>query len=134
MNKSTLRPTGTDKTYNGSTDVSPADTDVPGVEPLENTPDEINLVDERLPAVLRHKMAIVPASESVGRKIRLPFSSPQQPEVVLPIKVREMLLDRPTPRLGEKETQEVPPPPPSRSKAQLLSFLIMTSNFCWTRK
>ena len=28
---------------------------------------------------------------------------------MLPIKVREMLLDRPTPRLSEKEKEKVPP-------------------------
>ena len=46
--KGNLRPTEKDKTYEGSTRTSPYDPDMPGVEPLDNTPDKIDMKRELL--------------------------------------------------------------------------------------
>lgn len=99
-NKGTLRPTETDKKYDGSNTTSPEESDVPGILPLVNTPDKIDL-DESLASVLGHERAIVPT-----RRRRLPFRNPSEP--VLPSPVRELLLNRPTPQLNDKEKEEVP--------------------------
>ena len=48
--KGNLRPTEKDKTYEGSTTISPTDSEMPGVEPLDNTPDRID-IDQRLASV-----------------------------------------------------------------------------------
>ena len=47
-------PTEKDKIYEGSTIISPYDSDMPGVEPLDNTPDKID-IDQRLARVLHIK-------------------------------------------------------------------------------
>ena len=44
--KGNLSPTEKDKTYEGSTIISPYDPEMPGVEPLDNTPDKID-IDQR---------------------------------------------------------------------------------------
>jgi len=57
-NKGTLRPTEKDKRYDESAVKSPGNTDVPGVEPLDVTPDKID-IDERLASVLGHERAML---------------------------------------------------------------------------
>ena len=49
--KGNLSPTEKDKIYEGSTIISPYDSDMPGAKPLDNTPDKIN-IDQRLASVL----------------------------------------------------------------------------------
>ena len=41
--KGNLSPTEKDKIYEGSTIISPYDSDMPGVEPLDSTPDKIDI-------------------------------------------------------------------------------------------
>ena len=103
-NKGTLRPTERDKTYNGGNTTSPVESDVPGILPLGNMPDKIDL-DESLASVLGHERAFVPTTKPVSRR-RLPFRNPSEP--VLPTPVKKLLLNRPTPQLNDKEKEEVP--------------------------
>ena len=49
--KGNLSPTEKDKIYEGSTIISPYDSDMPGLEPLDNTPHKID-IDQRLASVL----------------------------------------------------------------------------------
>ena len=103
-NKGTLTPTEKDKRYDESAVKSPGSTDVPGVEPLDVTPDKID-IDERLASVLGHERALASVAEPDSRK-RLSFGPS---EAVLPTPVKELLLDRPTPQLSDQERDEVPP-------------------------
>ena len=103
-NKGMIRPTETDKKYDGSTTTSPVESDVPGILPLGDTPDKMDL-DESLASVLGHERAIVPTTTPVSRR-RLPFRNPS--EAVLPTPVKELLLNRPKPQLNDKEKEEVP--------------------------
>ena len=52
--KGNLSPAEKDKIYEGSTIISPYDSDMPGVEPLDNKPDKID-IDQRLARVLDTK-------------------------------------------------------------------------------
>ena len=104
-NKGTLTPTEKDKRYDESAVKSPGSTDVPGVEPLDVTPDKID-IDERLASVLVHERAIASAAEPDSRK-QLSFGPSE--EAVLPTPVKELPLDRPTPQLSDQERDEVPP-------------------------
>ena len=116
-NKGTMTPTEKDKRYDESAVKSSGSTDVPGVEPLDVTPDKID-TDERLASVLVHERAIASAAEPDSRK-QLSFGPS---EAVLPTPVRELLLDRPTPQLSDQERDEVPPPPvQGQSKIMFIS-------------
>ena len=128
-NKGTMTPTEKDKRYDESAVKSPGSTDVPGVEPLDVTPDKID-TDERLASVLVHERAIASAAEPDSRK-QLSFGPS---EAVLPTPVRELLLDKPTPQLSDQERDEVPPPPPSMGKAKSCSFQTLTRNFLLDKK
>ena len=103
-NKGTLTPTEKDKRYDESAVKSPGGTDVPGVEPLDVTPDRID-IDERLASVLGHERALASVAEPDSRK-RLSFGPL---EAVLPTPVKELLLDRSTPQLSDQQRDEVPP-------------------------
>ena len=52
--KGNLSPTEKAKIYEGRAIISPYDSDMPGVEPLDNTPDKID-IDQRLASVLNIK-------------------------------------------------------------------------------
>ena len=52
--KGNLSPTEKDKIYEGRTIIPPYDSDMPGVEPLDNTPDKIDN-DQGLASVLNIK-------------------------------------------------------------------------------
>ena len=52
--KGKLRPAEKDKIYEGNTIISPFDSDMPGVEPLDHTPHKID-IDQRLASVLDSK-------------------------------------------------------------------------------
>ena len=97
-NKGTLRPTERDKTYNGGNTTSPVESDVPGILPLGNTPDNIDL-DESLASVLGHETTTAPAARPVSRCRRH----------LAPAPVKELLFNRPIPQLTEQEKEEVPP-------------------------
>lgn len=96
--KGNLCPTEQDKTYEGSTTISLDDSDMPGVEPLDNTPDKIE-IDQRLASVLGHETTTAPAARPVSRCRRH----------LAPAPVKELLFNRPIPQLTEQEKEEVPP-------------------------
>ena len=107
--KGNLRPTEKDKTYEGSTTTSPDDSDMPGVEPLDNTPDKID-IDQRLASVLGHETTTAPAAKPVSRCRRhLPLNEVSMAALQVPAPVKELLLNRPKPQLTEEEKEEVPP-------------------------
>ena len=116
-NKGTLTPTEKDKRYDESAVKSPGSTDVPGVEPLDVTPDKID-IDERLASVLGHERALASVAEPDSRK-RLSFGPS---EAVLPTPVKELLHLN---LVIRRETKY----PPSRGKAKSCSFQTLTWNF-----
>ena len=69
--KGNLSPTEKDKTYEGSTIISPYDPDMPGIEPLDNTPGKIN-IDQHLASVLGHETTTAPANKPFSRCRRHP--------------------------------------------------------------
>lgn len=109
--KGNLSPTEKDKTYDGSTVISPDDSDIPGVEPLDNTPDKMD-IDQRLASVLGHETT-TPAAEPFSRqgrcRRRLPLNEASNAALRAPTPVKELLKDRPIPRLTVQEKEEVPP-------------------------
>ena len=109
--KGNLSPTEKDKTYEGSTIISPDDSDMPGVEQLDDTPDKID-IDQRLASVLGHEttIATAPAAKPVSRcRRRLPLKEVSNAALQVPTPVKELLLARPIPQLTEQEKQDVPP-------------------------
>ena len=107
--KGNLRPTEKDKTYEGSTITSPYDPDMPGVEPLDNTPDKID-IDQRLASVLGHETRTAPAAKPVSRCRRhLPLNEFSNAPLQAPAPVKELLMNRSIPQLTELEKEEVPP-------------------------
>ena len=58
------------------------ESDVPGILPLGNMPDKIDL-DESLASVLGHERAIVPMTKPVSRRC-LPLRNPSEPVLPLP--------------------------------------------------
>ena len=107
--KGNLRPTEKDKTYEGSTTISPTDSEMPGVEPLDNTPDRID-IDQRLASVLGHETTTAPAAKPVSRCRRhLPLDEVSNAALQVPALVKELLLNRPIPQLTEQEKEEVAP-------------------------
>lgn len=112
--KGNLHPSEKDKTYEGSRVISPDDSDIPGVEPLDNTPDKMD-IDQRLASVLGHETT-TPAAEPIGRhgrcRRRLPLiqvNEVSNAALQAPTPVKELLIDRPTPQLTVQEKEEVPP-------------------------
>jgi len=107
--KGNLSPTEKDKTYKGSTTTSPDDSDMPGVEPLDNTPDKID-IDQCLASVLGHETTTAPAAKPVSRCRRhLPLNEVSMSALQVPAPVKELLLNRPKPQLTAQEKEEVPP-------------------------
>ena len=106
--KGNLSPTEKDKTYEGST-ISSDDSDMPGVEPLDDTPNKID-IDQRLANVLGHETTTAPAAKPVSRcRRRLRINEVSNAALQAPTPVKELLLDRPIPQLTEQEKEEVPP-------------------------
>lgn len=107
--KGNLSPTEKDKTYEGSTIISPDDSYMPGVEPLDVTPDKID-IDQRLASVLGHETTTAPAAKPVSRcRRRLPLKELSNAALQAPTPVKELLLARPIPQLTEQEKEDVPP-------------------------
>lgn len=107
--KGNLTPTEADKTYEGSTTISPGDSDMAGVEPLDNTPDKID-IDQRLASVLGHEATTAPAAKPISRcRRQLPLIEVTNAALQAPTPVKELLLNRPIPQLTEQEKEEVPP-------------------------
>ena len=107
--KGNLRPAEKDKTYEGSTTISPNDSDMPGVEPLDNTPDRID-IDQCLASVLGHETTTAPAAKPVSRCRRhLPLDEVSNAALQVPAPVKELLLNRLIPQLTEQEKEEVAP-------------------------
>lgn len=107
--KGNLSPSDKDQTYKGSTAISPDDSDIPGVEPLDNTPDKMD-IDQRLASVLGHETTTAPAAKPVSRCRRhLPLNEVSNAALQAPTPVKELLLDKAIPQLTEQEKEEVPP-------------------------
>lgn len=101
-NKGLLRPTQADHKYEGETTTDPGNTEIPGVEPLHDTPESVSL-DPRLASVLGHEAGDVEHNTQSRR--RLSYGSSQ---AVVPVPVQELLLNKPKPCLNDKERSDVP--------------------------
>ena len=97
-NSSLIKPTRTDQKY-----VDNAETNSTGVQPLENTPENLMLSDHRLANVLGHSSS----SQAPLSRRRLPYSNSSSEEIPRP--VQELLLNRPKPQLSNSERNYVPP-------------------------
>ena len=80
----------------------PGNTEIPGVEPLHDTPESVSL-DPRLASVLGHEAGDVEHNTQSRR--RLSYGSSQ---AVVPVPVQELLLNKPKPCLNDKERSDVP--------------------------
>lgn len=101
-NKGEIRPTKTDKKYDGKENMSPMDIDLTGIEPLEDTPDRIE-IDHGLSNVLGHEKKN-DADYSSRRQLFL-----RRSHANVPMPVQQLLLNRPVPQLDARERSEVPP-------------------------
>lgn len=82
---------------------------MPGVEPLDNTPDKID-IDQRLASVLGHETTTAPAAKPVSRCRRhITLNEVSNAALQAPAPVKELLFNRPIPQLTEREKEEVPP-------------------------
>ena len=122
--KGNLSPTEKDKTYEGSTIISPYDPDMPGIEPLDNTPGKIN-IDQRLASVLGHEMTTAPANKPVSRCRRHP-PPPLNDVSNAMLQTRSCFWIGWYPNLLNRKKRKYPP---SRSKAKSVSFEIRKWHF-----
>ena len=82
---------------------------MPGVEPLDNTPDKID-IDQRLASVLEIKPQLLRQFKPVGRcRKHLSLNEVSNAALQAPAPVRELLLNRSIPQHTEQEKEEVPP-------------------------
>lgn len=102
-NKGLLRPTQADHKYDGASTTDPRDTEFPGVEPLNETPESVSL-DPTLARVLGHEAGDVENNTQSRRRWSYGSS-----EAVLPVPVLELLQNKPKPHLNDKERSDVPP-------------------------
>ena len=101
-NSGLIKPTRTDQQYLGNAVSRSTETTSTGVQPLENTPENLRL-DNRLANVLGHSSS----SQAAPSRRRLTYSDSSSGEIPLP--VQELLLNRPKPQLSESERNDVPP-------------------------
>lgn len=97
--KGNLSPTEKDKTCNGSTVIFPDDSDIPGVEPLDNTLDKMD-IDQRLASALGHEtttLAAEPFSRQGRCRRHLRLNEASNAALQTPTPVKELLKDRPIP-------------------------------------
>lgn len=115
-NKGQLRPTQTDQKYEGATMTEPSgNTDIPGVEPLHDTPENVSL-DPRLASVLGHEAGDVANNTQSRRRLSYRPSKavgsterdPGNEVAVVPAPVQELLQNKPKPRLNDEERSNVP--------------------------
>ena len=102
-NSGLIKPTRTDHKYVENAVSTSAETNSTGVQPLENTPENLMLSDHRLANVLGHSSS---RQAPLSRR-RLPYSSGSSGEIPRP--VQELLLNRPKPQLSNSERNDVPP-------------------------
>ena len=101
-NSGLIKPTQTDQKYVEDAVSTSAETDFTGVQPLENTPENL-MLDDRLANVLGHSSS----RQTPPRRRRLPYSHSSSGEVPRP--VQDLLLNRPKPQLSNSERNDVPP-------------------------
>ena len=101
-NSGLIKPTQTDQKYVEDTVATSAETNSTGVQPLENTPENLTL-DQRLANVLGHSSS----SQAPSRRRRLPYSQSCSREIPRP--VQDLLSNRPKPQLSNSERNDVPP-------------------------
>lgn len=102
-NKGLLRPTQADHKYDGASTTDPGDTEFPGVEPLNETPESVSL-DPTLARVLGHEAGDVENNTQSRRRL-----SYESSKAVLPVPVLELLQNKPKPHLNDRERSDVPP-------------------------
>lgn len=93
-NSGLIKPTRTDQKYVGNAVSTSTETTSNGVQPLENTPENLRL-DHRLANVLGHSSS----SQAPPSRRRLPYSDSSSGEIPRP--VQDLLLDRPKPQLSD---------------------------------
>ena len=101
-NKGILKPTRAEHRYDAPETAT--DPDRPEIEPLEDTPEHIN-IDHRLAGVLGHSSTRGETRVPPSRK-RLHYGD--SPDAVTPTPVKELLLNKPMPTLTDKEKNDVP--------------------------
>ena len=101
-NSGLIKPTQTDQKYVEDAVSTSAETDFTGVQPLENTPENL-MLDDRLANVLGHSSS----HQTPPRRRCLPYSHSSSGEVPRP--VQDLLLNRPKPQLSNSERNDVPP-------------------------
>ena len=101
-NKGILKPTRAEHRYDAPETAT--DPDRPEIEPLEDTPEHIN-IDHRLPGVLGYSSTRGETRVPPSRK-RLHYGD--SPDAVIPTPVKELLLNKPMPQLTDKEKNDVP--------------------------
>lgn len=100
-NSGLIKPTQTDQKYAEDAVSTSAETHFTGVQPLENTPENL-MLDNRLANVLGHS-----SSSQAPPRRRLPYSHSSREEIPRP--VQDLLLNRPKPQLSNSEKNDVPP-------------------------
>ena len=101
-NSSLIKPTQTDQKYVEDAVSTSTETDFTGVQPLENTPENL-MFDDRLANVLEHSSS----SQTPPRRRCLPYSHSSSGEAPRP--VQDLLLNRPKPQLSNSERNDVNP-------------------------
>lgn len=100
-NSGLIKPTQTDQKYVENAVSASAETNLTGVQPLENTPENLKL-DHRLANVLGHSSS----SQAPPSRRSLPYSHSSSGEIPRP--VQDLLLNRPKPQLSNSERNDVP--------------------------
>lgn len=104
---------------------------MPGVEPLDNTPDKID-IDQRLSSVLGHETTTAPAAKPVSRCRRhLPLNEVSTVRFRYPPQLRSCLWIGRYPNLLNRRKRKYPP---SRSKAKSVSSQIRTWHILFNKK
>ena len=101
-NKGILKPTQDEHRYDAPE--TSTDPDRPEIEPLEDTPEHIN-IDQLLAGVLGHSSTRDETRVPPSRE-RLHYGD--SPDTVIPTPVKELLLNKPMPQLTDKEKNDVP--------------------------
>ena len=101
-NNGLIKLTGTDQEYAEDAVSTSTETNSTGVQPLENTPENL-LLDHRFANILGHSSS----SQAPPSRRSLSFSHRSSGEIPRP--VQDLLLNRPEPQLSHSERNDVPP-------------------------
>ena len=101
-NNGLTRPTGTDQEYVEDAVSTSTETNSTGVQPLENTPENL-MLDHRFANILGHSSS----SQAPPSRRSLAYSHSSSGEIPRP--VQDLLSNRPKPQLSDSERNDVPP-------------------------